>query len=370
MSTVIDVNGINVIYDVNDSTEFDSLTYMRTKDEIPVVPNSVKQTCGKVNDARFKCDLTFYEVNGKRWVKAADVVNALRYSNPNQFIRESIPNEFKIIIGNRARGAVLLSIAGVYCAIFKSQMKIAEDYRRWVFTEVLPSIHATGKYDISESNSELANSVGVKEMDALTKHMLNIEEKVQSAIEQKGNNLPNVDFHVDETVLSESAKVVRAEFNLLLEGMVQLQNTVQGMTSELSCDVMYGIYGDTLKELGRRHKKEVVTTAIHTLGNVNVIGEVYIPNGWGTPKDVAEYIRNCTAKPCSAQDVNTFLCEVGYQVEVNKGSYAPDVVAKAKKCVTNLANTPTLIWNKDIVFDLWKEFHPYCQSRNVGKQKI
>ena len=367
MATVLDVNGINVIYDVNDSTEFDSITYIRTKDEIPVVPNIVKQTCGKMNDKRFDCDLTFYEANGKRWVKAADVVQAWEYSNPNQFVRESIPNEFKIIIGNRARGAVLLSIAGVYYAVFKSKMKIAEDYQRWVFTEVLPSIHATGKYDINESNSELANSVGVKEMDAITKHMMS-NDKESLNIEQP-QYTRQIDFDINEDVLSESAKTTRNELKLLFESINMFKSNIVGLSDEGCADVSYEVYSDTFKELGRRHKKEAIIEFIRTKGNVNKIGESYIPNMWGTPREVAEYISNCTARSCTVQELNKCLCDIYYQTEVKKGVYEPQAVAIANKCVTKMQNSTTLLWSKSAILVLWKTLHPHCMEKQTNKKR-
>ena len=121
--------------------------------------------------------------------------------------------------------------------------------------------------------------------------------------------------------------------------------------------------------MGRRHKKEAIIDFIRTKGNVNKIGEAYIPNMCGTPREVAEYISNCTARSCTVQELNKCLCDIYYQTEVKKGVYEPQAVAIANKCVTKMQNSTTLLWSKSAILVLWKTLHPHCMEKQTNKKR-
>lgn len=92
---------------------------------------------------------------------AKDCALILEYKNPERAIRKFVPTDqklklkvknFKVTdsvtlkLGNF--GAVFITEEGLYRLISCSKMDKAEEFRSWVFGEVLPTFRKTGKYDM------------------------------------------------------------------------------------------------------------------------------------------------------------------------------------------------------------------------------
>lgn len=242
-------------------------------------------------------------------------------------------------------------------------MPKAKEYRDWVFQEVLPTIHMTGKYDANADTSVKAKSEAVREMDSFVRDSGIEGSDVASEAEQIHESISdNIQFDIDESVLSESARVARNEIKLLFELINNMKHTFN-MKAEDCCDFAYKFYGDTLKEMGRKHKKDAFMMAGKAKADISMVGKTFIPNSFGTPREVAEYIMHNTMRSCTVQELNKFLMDVDYQQEVKTGVYEPQDVAIAKHCVARKEGSVTLLWHKDIILDLWKALHPHCMER-------
>jgi prophage antirepressor-like protein len=87
---------------------------------------------------------------------ANDVAKALGYSNYRKAIG-SLPDKYKCASPVRGQTTVLLTEPGIYYLIFKSTLKTAEQFREWVFEEVLPGIRRDGGYiDKNATDEQLA----------------------------------------------------------------------------------------------------------------------------------------------------------------------------------------------------------------------
>lgn len=96
-----------------------------------------------------------------------DVAEILGYKNPNEAIQEHVDAEDKFL--RSERGSEMLKLfssvkemqnelgrqdnwfineSGIYSLVFTSQLPSAKAFKRWVTSEVLPSIRKTGKYEI------------------------------------------------------------------------------------------------------------------------------------------------------------------------------------------------------------------------------
>lgn len=94
-------------------------------------------------------------INNEPWFVGIDVARALGYSKPNDAIRTNVNKEDTIIKGvsdanNHTQQMVCINESGLYDLIFESRLPSAKDFRKWVTSEVLPSIRKTGKYDINQ----------------------------------------------------------------------------------------------------------------------------------------------------------------------------------------------------------------------------
>lgn len=127
------------------------------------------------------------EVNGEPMFAAADVCNVLGYSNPSKAISDHV-DEDERYNQSLERGGNMLFIteSGLYSLILRSNKPNAKPFRKWVTSEVLPSIRKTGSYTMalpktySEALRQLADAVEAKE-----KIQLQLEVKTQQLDEAK-----------------------------------------------------------------------------------------------------------------------------------------------------------------------------------------
>lgn len=88
--------------------------------------------------------------NGEIWFVAVDIANALSYKNTRDAIRQHVDEEDKNTvaiydgIGNPSK--VIINESGMYSLVLRSKKPEAKSFKRWVTSEVLPSIRKTGSY--------------------------------------------------------------------------------------------------------------------------------------------------------------------------------------------------------------------------------
>ena len=92
------------------------------------------------------------EKDGEIWFIASDVARALGYSRPADAVSQHCRYTAKHSIPHpQGKGTLEVNIipeGDLYRLIIRSKLPAAEQFERWVFDEVLPSIRKTGKYEI------------------------------------------------------------------------------------------------------------------------------------------------------------------------------------------------------------------------------
>lgn len=89
------------------------------------------------------------EQGGQPWFVAADVCQVLGLSNVTEALRSLDEDELASELLNtdtQGRTMRLISESGLYALIFKSRKAVAKAFRKWVTSEVLPTIRKTGAY--------------------------------------------------------------------------------------------------------------------------------------------------------------------------------------------------------------------------------
>jgi prophage antirepressor-like protein len=83
--------------------------------------------------------------NGEFWFLAKDVAEILGYSDTEAMTRKLDAEEVqnRQIVGFGNRGVNLINESGLYSAILTSQKPEAKIFKKWVTSEVLPSIRKT-----------------------------------------------------------------------------------------------------------------------------------------------------------------------------------------------------------------------------------
>lgn len=109
-------------------------------------------------------------INGEVFFVGKDVAKILGYSNHRKALADHVDAEDKIdgvtirdSIG-REQMPILINESGLYSLILRSQLPKANRFKRWVTSEVLPSIRKHGVYAINEilDNPDLAISALMK----------------------------------------------------------------------------------------------------------------------------------------------------------------------------------------------------------------
>lgn len=90
------------------------------------------------------------EINGDVWFVGRDVATALGYSNPRKAIADHIYEEDKGVTKCYTLGGTqeitVINESGVYALVFGSKLPKAKEFKRWVTSEILPSIRRHGAY--------------------------------------------------------------------------------------------------------------------------------------------------------------------------------------------------------------------------------
>ena len=90
------------------------------------------------------------EQNNEPWFVAKDIAERLGYSNPRDAIYKHVDPEDKGVAncdtlgGNQ--GISIINESGLYSLVLSSKLPNAKKFKRWVTSEVLPSIRRTGGY--------------------------------------------------------------------------------------------------------------------------------------------------------------------------------------------------------------------------------
>ena len=104
------------------------------------------------------------EQNGEPWFVGKDVALALGYAKPENALAahvDALDKTTTLIQGdgsNYKSKTTIINESGLYSLIFSSKLEGAQRFKRWVTSEVLPSIRKTGCYgtpDLSELSPEL-----------------------------------------------------------------------------------------------------------------------------------------------------------------------------------------------------------------------
>ena len=100
------------------------------------------------------------ENSGEPWFVGKDIATILGYAKPENAIANHVDGEDKtstLIQGsgsNYKSKAILINESGLYSLIMSSKLPQAKAFKRWVTSEVLPTIRKTGSYKTPKQSSD------------------------------------------------------------------------------------------------------------------------------------------------------------------------------------------------------------------------
>lgn len=95
-------------------------------------------------------------IDGNPWFVGRDIALKLGYSKPQNALKDNVDEGDARKHGipdsnNHIQQMVVINEAGLYSLIFGSKLESAKKFKRWVTSEVLPSIRKSGNYNLPES---------------------------------------------------------------------------------------------------------------------------------------------------------------------------------------------------------------------------
>ena len=122
--------------------------------------NSTMKTAIQIFTNEVFGEIRTCQVNNEIMFVGKDVAQALGYSNTSKAIQQHVDHEDKGILPIRETAyetrAVVINESGLYSLILSSKLPQAKAFKRWVTSEVLPSIRKTGRYELPQQLPALA----------------------------------------------------------------------------------------------------------------------------------------------------------------------------------------------------------------------
>lgn len=114
------------------------------------------------------------DANGEPWFIAADVCKVLGYANTSKAIKDHVDDDDRSTLGDLTTGytgitaggssPIAINESGLFALILSSTLPKAKQFKKWVTSDVLPSIRKTGQYSVTQNQDPiLAMLDGIRE---------------------------------------------------------------------------------------------------------------------------------------------------------------------------------------------------------------
>lgn len=174
-------------------------------------------------------------IDGQPWFVGKDVAEALGYTNTRKALLDHVDVEDKNTVtirdGNKGNpNQTIINESGVYCLIIKSKLETARQFKRWVTSEVLPSIRKYGMYATEQTIDNVLNGteeaeklfIQLKEEKLRTRELENENMRLAEENDSLAEVVDFINMYDDESDLLNVSDIAIAyqmsaiEFNRLL----------------------------------------------------------------------------------------------------------------------------------------------------------
>ena len=135
------------------------------------------------------------ELNNEPWFVGKDVAEILGYSQPSVTISKKVEIEDKGVSKMETPGGtqdvVIINESGLYSLILSSKIPTAKKFKRWVTSEVLPSIRKNGGY--------IAGQETLSDEELMAKALMVAQRTIENKNKQIAEMKRKVDFYNDVT---------------------------------------------------------------------------------------------------------------------------------------------------------------------------
>jgi prophage antirepressor-like protein len=141
-------------------------------------------------------DIRLVDRDGEIWFLAADVCWALGYTDTTRALEHLVKDDERAALSipytdpsgaTEHRPITLLSEAGLYSLVLRTSTPVAQEFKRWITHEVLPSIRQHGIQETAMSDEEFI-AVAAKRADTLLKRLRAAQKPVDEMTPRRGGD--------------------------------------------------------------------------------------------------------------------------------------------------------------------------------------
>lgn len=155
------------------------------------------------------------EIDGAMWFVGKDVAEVLGYSNPRDALAKHVDEEDRNTVairdGKGNPNQTIINESGLYSLILSSKLPTAKEFKRWVTSEVLPTIRKHGAYATPETLEEMLSNPA---------NMIKVLETLQQ--EQAARRKLEAQAEVDKPKVLFANSVEAATTSILVGDMAKL----------------------------------------------------------------------------------------------------------------------------------------------------
>lgn len=209
--------------------------------------------------------------DGKPLFCGRDVCKALGYTDPTNAMKlhcRGVAKRHLIDSKGRNQQANFLPEGDVYRLITHSKLPTAEQFERWVFDEVLPSIRQTGQYNTQKQADtytrylQISNSQMVDSIQALSFHKARLREYQEELNKARANKENSWDlvkgwkkvYRKDCELVRRWENIVRSEQDQVEKAFSALEQFADGQDVfspllDISSDELVALFSPMLNEM-------------------------------------------------------------------------------------------------------------------------
>lgn len=137
------------------------------------------------------------EVNGEPYFVGKDIATILGYRNPSKAIIDRVDDDDKLSSqfsnSGQAREMTVINESGLYSLILSSKLPTAKQFKRWVTSEILPTIRKTGGY---VSNTDMFVNTYLPFADDNTKNLFRLQLETITQLNNKiEEQRPKIEYY-------------------------------------------------------------------------------------------------------------------------------------------------------------------------------
>lgn len=164
-------------------------------------------------------EIRVLEVNNEPWFVGKDVAEVLGYSEPRSVVAKKVDAEdkgvSKMATASGTQEMTIINESGLYSLILSSKLESAKRFKKWVTSEVLPSIRKHGAYMTEDTIEKALTSPDfLIQLATKLKEEQEKSKQLKDKLEKNSKMLNQISVSKNSLLVREVAKVLSNEHSI------------------------------------------------------------------------------------------------------------------------------------------------------------